>query len=338
MRSNWGALFVYYNSKKESIQMKEKNNPITNDDKIIQKEKKSWKIATFLTAITSIFFLATLIICIFSDESHLIFMSLLFFALTLITTISFAYTYKTRTNDDWLKHCKQKNQPQKGLEKIGIYLKPKNETNSAFSPTRTIEIMENSGVMTRLFTRDGASTKLLVNNPSKTFIYQKGAYKSKTYNFSDLINYEVYENGQSQVQGRAGSALIGGAFFGLGGMIVGSSMSRNINDKCNQLQLIIRLNDFNSPQIIIDYCKNSNLDKSSILYRNIKNNLQTVCSMLEYMLNEKTLEQSSAAKKEAQPAIKVTGKDQLKELKEMLDDGLITQEDYEKKKKQILGI
>jgi hypothetical protein len=281
--------------------------------------------------------LVGVIVCFASEESSLAIFSLFIFIPSLIATIYFIYTYKTRTNDDWLKHCKQKNQPKKGLEKIGIYLKPKNETNSAFSPTRTIEIMENKGFWEKLFAIDDASTKLLINNQSKTFVYQKGTYNSKTYNFSDLINYEVYENGQSQVQGRAGSALIGGAFFGLGGMIVGSSMSRNINDKCNQLQLIIRLNDFNSPQIIIDYCKNSNLDKSSILYRNIKNNLQTVCSMLEYMLNEKTLEQSFATKTTT-PAIKVTGKDQLKELKEMLDDGLITQEDYEKKKKQILEI
>ena len=31
-------------------------------------------------------------------------------------------------------------------------------------------------------------------------------------------------------------------------------------------------------------------------------------------------------------------KEQLQELKEMLDDGLITQEDFEQKKKQILGL
>jgi hypothetical protein len=213
-------------------------------------------------------------------------------------------------------------------------------TNKIQLEKATQKISDTSFVLSKIITVTTTglfSIKFLIDNQNKKIIFQKGKTNSKTYNFSDLINYEVYENGQSQVQGRAGSALIGGAFFGLGGMIVGSSMSRNINDKCNQLQLIIRLNDFNSPQIIIDYCKNSNLDKSSILYRNIKNNLQTVCSMLEYMLNEKTLEQSFATKTTT-PAIKVTGKDQLKELKEMLDDGLITQEDYEKKKKHILEI
>ena len=183
-----------------------------------------------------------------------------------------------------------------------------------------------------------SSTKLLIDNQNKKFIYQKGKSFSKTYKFSDLINYEVYENGHSKVKGRAGSALIGGAFFGLGGLIVGSSMSRNINEKCNQLKLIIRLNDFNCPQIVITYVDNVDWDKNGWTYRNMKENLQSVCSMLEFMLNEKMLEQSSTVKQVEKTSEQKSQKEQLQELKEMLDDGLITQEDFEQKKKQILGL
>lgn len=196
-----------------------------------------------------------------------------------------------------------------------------------FIPTSTISILASGW----------SSTKLLINNNTKEFVYQKGKYSSKVYKFSDLINYEVYENGKSQVQGRAGSALIGGAFFGLGGLLVGSSMGRKINEKCNQLKLIIRLNDFNCPQIVITYVDNVDWDKNAWTYRNMKENLQSVCSMLEFMLNEKSLEQSSTAKQEELSA-KKSNKEQLQELKEMLDDGLITQEDFDQKKKQILGL
>ncbi len=183
-----------------------------------------------------------------------------------------------------------------------------------------------------------SSTKLLINNNTKEFVYQRGKYSSKVYKFSDLINYEVYENGKSRVQGRAGSALIGGAFFGLGGLIIGSSMSRKINEKCNQLKLIIRLNDFNCPQIVITYVDNVDWNKNGSNYRNMKKNLQSVCSMLEFMLNEKTLEQSSTVKQVEKTSEQKSQKEQLQELKEMLDDGLITQEDFEQKKKQILGL
>lgn len=203
-----------------------------------------------------------------------------------------------------------------------------NIIDSSFIVSKTIDIMASGW----------SSTKLLIDNQNKKFVYQKGKSFSKTYKFSDLINYEVYENGHSKVKGRAGSALIGGAFFGLEGLVVGSSMSRNINEKCNQLKLIIRLNDFDCPQIVITYVDNVDWDKNGWMYRNMKENIQAVCSMLEYMLNEKTLEQSSAVKQEEKTSEQKSQKEQLQELKEMLDDGLITQEDFEQKKKQILGL
>lgn len=182
-------------------------------------------------------------------------------------------------------------------------------------------------------------SKLLIDNEHKLFIYQRDINFSKIYKFSDLINYEVYENGQSMVKGRAGSALSGGAFFGLTGLIVGSSMSREIEEKCNQLKLMIRLNDLDRPQIVITYVDNVAWDKTGFTYRVMKENLQQVCSALEYMMNAKTLEQA-AAKKPVTQIIKEDRslKEQMQELKEMLDSGLITPEEYEQKKKQLLNL
>ena len=179
--------------------------------------------------------------------------------------------------------------------------------------------------------------KLLVDSENKKFIFQnKDTVCIKPYNFSDMLNYEVYENGKSQVQGRAGSALIGGAFFGLGGLIVGSSMSRNINEKCNELKLIIRINDPENPQIVIPYIK-TQCDKSGWLYRDTIENVQELCSLLEYIINTKTLEQSANSQSQS-IEIEKSPKEQLQELKEMLNEGLITEEDYEQKKKQIIGL
>ena len=184
-----------------------------------------------------------------------------------------------------------------------------------------------------------SSTKLLIDSEHELFIYQQGDSLSKTYRFFDLINYEVYENGQSKVKGRAGSALIGGAFFGLTGLIVGSSMSRKIEDKCNQLKLMIRLNDLDHPQIVITYVDNVAWDKTGFTYRTMKENLKQVCAALEYMMNAKTLEQS-VGEKTVNQIIKEekTLKEQMQELKEMLDSGLITPEEYEQKKKQLLNL
>ena len=181
------------------------------------------------------------------------------------------------------------------------------------------------------------SNKILVDFEHEKFIYKQGNKQSPTYNFSDIINYEIYENGKSKVQGRAGSALIGGAFFGLGGLIVGSSMSRGIHEKCTQLKLIIRINNPQTPQIEIPYIENLEYDKSSLAYSKAIENLQELCSFLEYIMNAKTLEQSANTQSQSCTTEK-NSKEQLKELKELLDSDLITLEDYEQKKKQILGL
>lgn len=205
-------------------------------------------------------------------------------------------------------------------------LKEEKKISSNFSVTKEIPILSSGW----------SSLKILIDDSNKKFIYQKGKTLSKVYNYSDIISYEVYENGKSVIQGRAGSALIGGAFFGLGGLIVGSSMRRNVDEKCNQLKLFIRLDDLDCPQIVITYIDNVEWNKTGWTYRNMKENLQSVCSILEFMLNNKTMEQSIIVEKE--PKNEKTSKEQLQELKEMLDEGLITQEDFDIKKKQILGL
>ena len=297
-------------------------------NQLIQKQKKSWLIVTIVIAICCAAMLVGVIVCFASKESGLAIFSLFMFIPSLIATIYFIYTYKNRTDNDWVADYVKAKHLTSSTEGFELLKQANVVPDSSFVLNKSIDIIATGW----------SAAKLLIDNQNKKFIYQKGKKYSKTYNFSDLINYEVYENGKSQVQGRAGSALIGGAFFGLGGAIVGGSRSRSINEKCNQLKLILRVNDFNCPEIVIIYVNNVDVDKNSSIYKNMKSNLQSVCSMLEYMLNEHTLEQSSAVKQEEKNPVNTSSKEQLKELKEMLDDGLITQEDYEQKKKQILGL
>lgn len=228
------------------------------------------------------------------------------------------------------------NKPEKELamlqikkENISLFLNhgiyENNSLDNNFNTTKEINISASGWKL----------TKLLVDNDNKKFCIQKGYRFTKCYNFSDLINYEVYENGTSKVKGTAGKALVGGAFFGLGGLIIGSNMGKSIKEKCNELKLIIRVNDISTPQIVITYIDNVDWDKTGFTYRNMKENLQEVCSMLEFMINQKPLEETT---QENSQKFQTISKEQLLELKEMLNEGLITQEEYDQKKKQLLGL
>lgn len=250
----------------------------------------------------------------------LIFASLLFFSIYKIVITS-------KKSDNELVLTAIKNELKRTSSTISQEHILHKMTDGAFTTTKSINIA----------TTDLSKSKLLIDSNHKLFIYQNGNEVSNPYNFSDLINYEVYENGSSTLKGRAGSALVGGAFFGLPGLIIGGSMSRKLNQKCNQLKLVIRLNDSNLTQIILSYVDNISIDKSSSTYKSLKENLQSVCSELEYIMNSKTL-QESASIQTYNLNNNSSLKTQIKELKEMLDEGLITDEEFEQKKKQLLKL
>lgn len=196
-----------------------------------------------------------------------------------------------------------------------------------FTITKVIDILE----------KGRKSAKLLIDNQHKKFAIQQEMHVSKEYNFVDLINYDIYENGERKVQGRAGAALIGGAFFGIGGMIVGSSMSRSVQERCTQLKLIVRLNDIENPQITIDYIKNGVITPFGENYGVMKENLQLVCSNLEYIMNNKTLLEAinaEAGKTHLEKSVKA----KLQELTDLLDEGLISKEEFEQMRKNILNL
>lgn len=179
---------------------------------------------------------------------------------------------------------------------------------------------------------------ILIDDENKKILFQYGRKITRAFSFSQITGYDVYENGESKVSGTAGRALLGGVFFGLGGMIVGSSMGRTVSNHCEQLNLIVHLSDLNCFQINLIFI-NKDCEKGSSYYKKKIENLQYVCSALEYIINQKTLEESAIQNQTKDvPAEKTSNKEKLQELKEMLNDGLITQEDYEQKKKQILEL
>lgn len=64
------------------------------------------------------------------------------------------------------------------------------------------------------------------------------------FNYSQLLDFGVKENGNQIIQGRAGSALTGGVLFGTAGAIVGASRKKEISQTFT-LELNIVVNDLN---------------------------------------------------------------------------------------------
>ena len=154
------------------------------------------------------------------------------------------------------------------------------------------------------------------------------------YDFSIVLSYEIYEDGDCVVKGSIGRSLIGGVFFGIMGAIIAGRGKKNIQNNCNSLKLIIRINEIDNPMIEL-VAIDAPTSKDSSTYKSRVKSLQEICACFEFMINNKTLEEATIIEN-SQIETK-SKKEQLQELKELLDDGLITEEDYNKKKQEILN-
>ena len=160
--------------------------------------------------------------------------------------------------------------------------------------------------------------------------------------YDSLLDFEIVENGKTIIQGRAGSALIGGTLFGGIGAIVGASRSKTINTNCTNLSIKLNINDIDHPLIVFALL-NKMVEKTSTEYKNAYQKALEFEAILKIILtNGKSSQPVKAVivsdKSKNLDKHTISDKEKLQELKEILDDGLITQEDFEQKKKQILGL
>ena len=97
-------------------------------------------------------------------------------------------------------------------------------------------------------------------------------------NFNEILNYEIYENGNSVTFGVGLGALWSG-FFGA-----------KTNSLCKDLKLIIRLKKYDTSQVCYDIITNTRfnlgINKSNEIYKNCISSLQEVVSFLEVVKNE----------------------------------------------------
>lgn len=184
-----------------------------------------------------------------------------------------------------------------------------------------------------------------VDNCHKRFKIQKDSH---AYSFSDLVNYELYENNSVIQEGGVGRAIVGGALFGNVGAVVGAQTrkSRSVVDS-----LYIRLTLKSSGMKTITFI-NSPIDRSSFIYKTELQSANEVLSELELIaaVNRNGEVQTTANQQsEPQPAPPLVQQtirndqphtliaDELLKLKQLLDMGVLTQEEFDQQKQKMLN-
>jgi len=154
------------------------------------------------------------------------------------------------------------------------------------------------------------------------------------YRYSDILEFELLENGSSVTKGGLGRALVFGALAGGVGAIVGGvTGSRKTANICESLSIKITVNNINNPAIFINLITSKTKMNSSV-YKEKYKTAQEALSLLNVICTSAEVAASAPTDNQQHnsPA------DEIAKYKSLLDCGAITIDEYESKKKQLLNL
>jgi len=170
-------------------------------------------------------------------------------------------------------------------------------------------------------------------------IYQKASIKStgflKFENIPEsltILHISSVNGVELLVKKKSGlvEAVAGGLIFGDGGAVVGQAIA---SKKTKRIDLQIKTKDFHNPQVVVPLYQEDPNKVFNSVNNLIEQEIQELMSLLESLIASSrqavqapvTIQQSSDA-------------DELAKFKKLLDDGVITQDDFNAKKKALLGL
>jgi hypothetical protein len=216
------------------------------------------------------------------------------------------FKLKKYTLEDLQKIVADENKKQKEhLEEI-----------EAFSPTKVIG---------NFIQFDDINKKIAIPKTSLT-----GKIRDmQIFDYSSIVEFELLEDGNSLDKGGVGRAIVGGALFGGVGAVVGATTGHKKKNTCSKLQIKITLNNMNTPVVYINFIQNETR-KDGMIYKLTYPKAQEALSVLNII---------TQSEKQENPSFdNISAADEILKFKQLLDAGIITEEEFNLKRKQLLEL
>lgn len=167
----------------------------------------------------------------------------------------------------------------------------------------------------------------LVSNFATPFSFEPSSFTAVGY--SEIVRYELLENGASITKaGGVGRALVGGIVAGGAGAVVGASTAKRSSDEvCKTLQVVVTVKKERLSTVKADFLRGSQPKRSSAQYSGAFSEAQRCMAKLEELIRKYS---ASSVQTIQSPA------DEIRKFKGLMDDGIITEAEYEAKKRQLL--
>lgn len=157
---------------------------------------------------------------------------------------------------------------------------------------------------------------------------------SSLYHYKQIVSFDLLEDDASVTKGGLGNAVAGHLLLGPVGAVVGAVTGPKKTKRfCNSLKIKITLNSSVKPVLYIHYItKKTKTDSKA--YKNAYDTAQSALSALQIAVS--SVQDVLTTPEHVTPCPSVT--DELLKYKELLDANIITQDEFDAKKSQLLNI
>lgn len=224
-------------------------------------------------------------------------------------------------------------------------LKERNTEFDSLSIKRKIERMKEAEIEQAKFNESRAFGALHIDDKNQQWYVSQimmvglsaRSTRGEMHGFDDIESSEIVEDGstiETVKKGGLGRAVVGGALFGKTGAMVGAVTGKSKGTSqsvVNNVSVRVQLKGGIGSETI--KLISSQVQASSDAYKNAIEQAKNIASAIESMINAVAVDTAPPALPE-NPDVH----DEIRKYKALLDDGIITQDDFDAKKKQLLGI
>lgn len=162
------------------------------------------------------------------------------------------------------------------------------------------------------------------------------------YKFKELISYELVDDGETTYSSNTGKALVGGLLFGAAGAVVGAASKKKVKTTCKDMHINLNINVIKSPMQVLQIINDAEISRDSDLYKQNLAFAKNVMAMLAYIKeNAEPSEPEKPHPEQKQLESQQRMGDiyaEIEKLHTLKEKGIITDEEFQKKKRSLLGI
>lgn len=153
------------------------------------------------------------------------------------------------------------------------------------------------------------------------------------FEYANLLSFELLEDGQTITKGGLGRAVAGGLLFGgVGAVVGGITGGKKTKGVCTSMKIRVTLKNAHIDTVYIPLIT-TETKTNGFLYKTMQSSAQSCISALEIIADQNNSKQVFNSDSDT-----VSAADEILKFKNLLDEGIITQDEFEAKKKQLLGM